>query len=245
MKLKISILILVVFGINGCQTEKSTYIYESENLKIKQLSDNTFIHISYLNTEDFGNVACNGMIVTHSNEALIFDTPVNDSDSAELIDWIIKTLNCKPKGIVVSHFHTDCLGGLNEFHKRHIPSYACTKTIELAKSADKPLPQNGFNTILEINAGNIKVINEYLGAGHTVDNIVSYIPSEKILFGGCLIKSTGAGKGNLEDASVADWSQTVMKVKMNYGEAKTIIPGHGKTAGPELLDYTIDLFKED
>jgi len=244
MKPKIYIVILILLEVTGCNAQKSSYIYESENLKIEQLATNTYMHVSYLETKDFGNVACNGMIVADDNEALIFDTPVNDSDSAELIVWIINTLKCNPKGVVVTHFHSDCLGGLNEFHKRDIPSYACTKTIDLAKSTDKILPLNGFNDSLELNVGNLKVLNAYLGKGHTADNIVAYFPSEKVLFGGCLIKSEGAGKGNLEDASPADWSDTVRKVKMRFADAEIIIPGHGKSAGPELLDYTIDLFSE-
>jgi metallo-beta-lactamase class B len=57
-----------------------------------------------------------------------------------------------------------------------------------------------------------------------------------------LIKAVGAGKGNLEDANVAVWSETVGKLKRTYPEAKIVIPGHGKTGGTELFDYTIKLF---
>jgi len=68
MKLKIYVLILILLAISGCKGQKSIFIYESENLKIKQLSDNTFIHISYLKTEDFGNVACNGNKEQHESK---------------------------------------------------------------------------------------------------------------------------------------------------------------------------------
>jgi metallo-beta-lactamase class B len=185
------------------------------------------------------------MIVIDESEALIFDTPTNDSDSKELIDWIEENLKCKVIGVVVTHFHNDCLGGLNEFHERQIPSYASFKTIELAKQDSVQIPQNGFINYLEIGVGDKKVINKFFGEGHTIDNIVSYFPEENVLFGGCLIKALGASKGYLGDANVNEWSNTVQAVKSKYGKVKVIIPGHGIPGNSDLLDYTIELFKID
>ena len=64
-----------------------------------------------------------------------------------------------------------------------------------------------------------------------------------MLFGGCLIKELGAGKGNLEDANVAAWPQTVATLQQAYPATRVLIPGHGKAGGLELSDYTIQLFK--
>ncbi|MGB0850013.1 MAG: subclass B1 metallo-beta-lactamase, partial [Bacteroidia bacterium] len=214
------------------------------SLRIEQLSESTFRHVSYLQTNDFGKVACNGMVVIDSNEALVFDTPVNDEDSKELIDWIKNTLNSELVGVIITHFHNDCLGGLSEFHNRNIPSYATYSTIELATSDSSEIPKNGFENYQEIQVGRKKVINEYFGEGHTKDNIISYVPDEKVLFGGCLIKTLNASKGYLGDANTQEWSKTVKAVKSKYGAAEIIIPGHGKPGGIELLDYTIKLFED-
>lgn len=245
LKLQLYLVILVLLEGMGCKSQEALSTYKSETLQIKQLSENTFLHISYLNTESFGRVACNGMIVIDGGEAVIFDTPANDADSKELLTWIEGTLKCIPKGVVVSHFHTDCLGGLGEFHRRQIPSYANYRTIELAKLNDRILPLHGFSNYLELAVGSTKVESEFLGEGHTKDNIISYFPNEKVLFGGCLIKEAGAGKGNLEDANVGSWSATVEKVKAKYGDAKVIIPGHGNVGGQDLLHYTIQLFNNE
>jgi metallo-beta-lactamase class B len=64
------------------------------------------------------------------------------------------------------------------------------------------------------------------------------------LFGGCLIKSVGAGKGNLADAHVEAWPASVEKVKSAYPNAKVVVPGHGKHSDRQLLEYTIQLFKQ-
>lgn len=245
---KLILLLFFILTLAACKSsvkQESNNIYESEDLLIRKLSDKVYLHISYLKTQSFGKVSCNGMIVVDENEAIIFDTPTDDKASHELIEWINNTLESKTVGIVATHFHEDCLGGLNEFHKNNIPSYANKSTIEFARSKGSAVPQNGFNDSLVLAVGNKKVYLEYFGEGHTKDNIIGYFPNEKIMFGGCLIKEIGAGKGNLEDANPEDWANTVRQIKNKYPDAETIIPGHGELGGQELLDFTINLFETD
>jgi metallo-beta-lactamase class B len=224
---------------------KSLEVYHSENLIIIQISENSFLHTSFKQTNDFGNVPCNGMIVRNSNEVVVFDTPTNDKSAEELIKFIKEKLHCKINAIVPTHFHDDCLGGLASFHSNKIPSFANTTTIELAKANKMVVPQNGFNNSLKISVGKTYTIVKYFGQGHTKDNVVGYFPNENILFGGCLIKEIEATKGYLGDANVFEWSNTVEKVKQQYPNVKIVIPGHGEIGGKDLLDYTIHLFKSN
>ncbi len=243
MNLRTHIAVSLLFGLLGCKAQKESFMYANDRLKVERLTNSTFRHISYITTQDFGKVACNGMMVVNSGKALIFDTPTNDQDSHELIDWVEKNLNAKVIGIVVTHFHDDCLGGLKAFHDRQIPSYASFKTIELARKDSAAVPQNGFDSYLEIPIGDKKVVNEFFGEGHTKDNIVSYFAHEKVLFGGCLIKSLGASKGYLGDATTNEWSKTVLAIKDKYPYIKVVVPGHGNPGGSDLLTYTAELFK--
>ena len=105
------------------------------------------------------------------------------------------------------------------------------------------LPQHDFKNNIEIEVGSASVLIKHFGAGHTEDNVVGYVPMEKALFGGCLLKSVKASKGNLEDANVSEWASTVRKIKQEFPELNIVIPGHGKSGGMELLDYTIQLFE--
>lgn len=233
-------MVLMAFVLGGCVSSKLPKTgYESDNLKIEWINNNIARHISYLKTEDYGRVACNGMVYFNNDEAIIFDTPTDNDSSAELIEWVGKE---KIKAVIITHFHEDCLGGLQQFHGNDIQSYASNLTIALAKTNNDVLPQIGFEKRLEITLGNQSAVAEYFGQGHTHDNIVGHIPSQKTLFGGCLIKSLKAGKGNLADANTIDWPKTVEKIKRTYPELEIVVPGHGKPGGPELLDYTIALF---
>lgn len=221
---------------------KPKEIYKTNSLIVIQVAENSFKHTSFLQTNDFGNVPCNGLIVRNNNEVIIFDTPTNDSNSEELIKWITGSLHCKINAIIPTHFHDDCLGGLKAFHKNNIPSYAFLKTIELAKKNSYTVPQNSFSNSLILKAGDKTVTARFLGEGHTIDNVVGYFAGDNILFGGCLLKELGASKGYLGDANVKDWSATVERVKKEYPEAKIIVPGHGEHGNQKLLDYTITLF---
>lgn len=219
-------------------------IYKTAQLEIKQTSVHTYQHISYLSTHDFGRVACNGMVVVSNNEAVVFDTPANDSASTELIQFVTKNLNAKIQAVVSMHFHQDCVGGLSEFKNAGIPIYASEKTIGfLKKNGNKFWNQiKGFNDSIAFGLGSSKVFVQFVGEGHTKDNVVAYFPTDSVLFGGCLVKELAATKGNLEDANVNAWSASVAHLKTKYPNAKVVIPGHGKVGGSDLLDYTIALF---
>ena len=222
---------------------KPRVLYKTKNLIVTQINENSFQHTSFKQTNDFGYVPCNGLIVRNSNEVIVFDTPTNDNSSEELINWLKKTLRCKINAIIPTHFHDDCLGGLKVFHFHEIPSYANFKTIELAKENNLVASKNSFTDSLILKVGNERIIAKFFGEGHTKDNIVGYFPSENVMFGGCLIKEINANKGYLGDANVADWSSTVEKVRQGYPNVKIVVPGHGKSGSIKLLDYTIDLFK--
>lgn len=223
----------------------SLIIYQTENLIIKKLSTHIYEHISYLNTEDYGKVGCNGMLVVNENKGIVFDTPTDKESSLELINFITNNLNSEIIAIIPTHFHTDCVGGIEEFEKRNIQTYATSKTVELLKNNgqnfSKPIKE--FDTSQTLNIGNKKVYAEYFGEGHTQDNIIGYFPEDNAIFGGCLIKKVGASKGYLGDADTNKWSETVRKIKSTYPTAKIVIPGHGKSGGTELFDYTIELFE--
>lgn len=217
-------------------------LLQGAELEIWQVAPHVYRHVSFLQTNDFGKVACNGLLVVDGTEALVFDTPTNNAASEQLLAWISGTLHCKVKAVVPTHFHNDCLGGLAAFHAQGIASYANEKTILLAKAQGEEVPQKAFEQVLELPVGQQKVWVRFLGEGHTRDNVVAYFPSEEVLFGGCLIKELQASKGFLGDANVLAWPQTVSKVKSTFPKLQVVVPGHGKPGGIALLDYTMQLF---
>ncbi|MBU4404663.1 MAG: hypothetical protein L6428_10360 [Candidatus Aminicenantes bacterium] len=84
------------------------------------------------------------------------------------------------------------------------------------------------------------------GPGHTVDNIVTWIAAEKVLFGGCLVKAgTAKTLGFTAEADLAAWPATLARLKARFPEASLLVPGHGDPGGWELVENTLKLIKEN
>ena len=217
-------------------------VFKQGNLVITQIAPHSYVHTSYKQTHDFGYVPCNGMVVAHSGQALVLDTPTTDSVASLLIGWVKDSLRCTLTAVVPTHFHDDCLGGLKAFHDSGIPSFASTLTSTLAQANKYQVPQNSFNNQQILPLGNQQVTLQYFGPGHTPDNVVAYFEPDSILFGGCLIKELQASKGYLGDAVVEQWPATIQKIITAYPGLKRVVPGHGQWGDTSLLHYTRRLF---
>ena len=104
MKIFIASLFIFIMSITSYESAaqhpvafKPKEVYKSADLIIFQIAENSFQHISFLQTNDFGNVPCNGLVVRNNNEAIIFDTPTNDKSAEELIKWVKEHPFVKPK----------------------------------------------------------------------------------------------------------------------------------------------------
>lgn len=180
------------------------------------------------------------MVYIRNGEALIVSTPDSDDETQHLIDWV--SAKAQVVGYVIDRWHPDAMEGLDVVHANGIASYSSERTRRVAQEKGLPVPTIGFSEQLEIDVGDQRVICHFLGEAHTADGIVVWIPHEKILFGGNGIRSNNSWLGNIADAHLNDWSTTAQRVKDQYGHARFVIPGHGKHGGPELIDYTIDLY---
>ena len=209
-------------------------IQVSDKLILTKLTDKTYIHTCQNN---------NGLVFINGDKALIVSTPDSDLETQNLIDWVVEKQKARIVGYVIDRWHSDAMEGLDIVHKNEIKSYSFELTRQIANEKGLPIPQIGFDPKKEILVGNEKIICHYLGEAHTKDGIVVWIPSEQILFGGNEIRSYNGWVGNIGDASLEEWSETAKRVKNEYGSAKTVIPGHGKHGGIELIDYTINLYR--
>lgn len=226
----------------GC-TASQPQDYASDILNIAEIADGTYVHTSYLETADWGRVGCNGLVYINNGFAVVYDAPTHQAEAEELIHWIKTEHKAEIKAVIATHFHIDCVGGLKAFHEQNIPSFANHLTLELVEEQYES-PETGFSPKQVLNIGGTNVINQYLGAAHTNDNIFGYIPEVRIVFGGCALKAMNAPKGNLNDANVEEWPNTMERLKATFPDATLFVPGHGQPGGIELVDYTIQLFKE-
>jgi len=218
----------------------------SADLELVQLSPNAWLHVSQSEISGFGRVSSNGLIFRNGNQAFLFDTPVTEEQTKQLVSVIEDSLKLKVVGFAPNHWHGDCMGGLGWLQKKGIASYAGQKTIDLAKENKLPVPEHGFQDSLRLHLGNKMIDCYYFGAAHTTDNIVVWIQSEQTLFAGCMAKSMSSQNlGNTADGDLKAYPETIRKVIAKFPDAKIVIPGHGPWGGTELLKHTLQLAEQN
>jgi len=234
--------LILLLSFNAFSQSVHQRIQVSDDIELIRLSDNAYIHVSVSEIPGYGKVSSNGLIFIDEGNAFLFDTPVNDSLTRVLVTWLNKKMGVKITGFVPNHWHSDCIGGLGYLQSQGIKSYANQITIDLARMNHLPVPDSGFRDSLNLSLGDRQISCYYFGAAHSKDNIVVWIPSEQILFAGCMVKSMESDNpGNMAEADLEAYPQTLDKISARFPMAKYVIPGHGQFGGMELIRHTKEL----
>lgn len=237
--------IILIFITNNLSLSQNNRIVIAGDLELQPITSNCYRHISYNEMDAYGRVPANGLVYVVQRQALVIDTPWNDDQTKRLFQWLTDSIKVTIKGVIPTHWHVDCMGGLKAVHEMGIPTYAHNLTLKITAEKELPVPKIGFQDSLEIPIGDKTVKCRFLGGGHTVDNFVIWIPEEKILFGGCMIKSLNArNPGFTGDGDLAAYPVTLKKVLNTFPEAKIVIPGHGRPGSLDLVKHTLDLLTD-
>lgn len=214
----------------------------TSDIELIKLSESAYVHVSYSDFPGYGRTPSNGLIFIDRGEALLLDTPATDLLTKDLVSWLKDSLGLKIVAFVPNHWHSDCMGGLGYLQHQKIESYANQMTIDIARTKNLPLPAHGFKDSLQLRIGNKLIECYYLGAAHSTDNIVAWIPSDQILFAGCMVKSLNSKDlGNTVDGDLIAYPKTIEKLSGKFPNAKIVIPGHGPFGGIDLITHTREL----
>ncbi|MBI3481942.1 MAG: MBL fold metallo-hydrolase [Bacteroidetes bacterium] len=146
---------------------------------------------------------------------------------------------------IATHFHEDRTGGLEYYKSKGIRTYTTKKTDELSRKGGKKRAEFLIDKDTLFAIGQYSFQTYFPGHGHAPDNIVIWFEKEKVLYGGCLIKSTAdSSLGNLSDASVPDYAATLNNVQKKCREPKYIIPGHNDWASVKSLEHTLKMAQQ-
>ncbi len=236
------LLILIAVLIPVSTIAQESVIKISEDLEIMKISENTYLHISYFDLENTDHFPANGMIYVNNDRCILIDTPWTNKETEDLISWLKYEKKLQIDALIVTHWHQDCMGGLEAIRKAKIRSYANKKTIEIAREKNMLVPDKGFSDSLTLNLGDKKVLCRFPGGGHSVDNIVIWIPDEKILYAGCIVKPLNwKSLGFLGDADINSWPGSLKTILIEFPDSEIVIPGHGKPDGLNMIHHTLDL----
>jgi len=196
------------------------------SIRIERIAPSVYVHTSYksLGGQPFPS---NGLLVETRKGVVLIDTPWDTVQTLQLLDWVSTNLKKPVVLAIATHFHDDRLAGTEILRQRGTKVICTALTAKLAKAEGNPVPDAVLPNDSTITLGGMRIDTFFPGAGHAPDNIVVWLPKQKILFGGCLVKSVEAATiGNIADANLSQWPLAIQRIHERYPTIKTIIPGH-------------------
>lgn len=214
-------------------------------IEITQMQEGVYLYQSFATYQ--GNlVSANGLVLVSEDEVALIDTPWDQSQTRQLLNWVEEEIDKPIAFAVITHAHKDRIGGINVLKAKNIPTISGHQTAEEAIENDYNPPGITFHSDTLLAYGKASIEMFYPGPGHTIDNTVVYLNDRDLLYGGCFIKSAQAHSlGNLADAHLSDWPKSLHKVEKRYPKRKMVIPGHGKWTSGAIENTLSLLAKED
>jgi metallo-beta-lactamase class B len=234
--LKIFSSIFFIVGLGSIQSTGN-----SKGLVITSLTENMYVFTTY---KDYQGTPypSNGFYVVTEQGVLMIDTPWDTAQFQPLLDSIKTRHNKEVRMVISTHFHDDRTAGLNYYRSKGILTYTTVKTDSISKEVGAPRAEFLIKGDTLMKIGNLNFEIYYPGEGHAPDNIVVWFPSQKVLYGGCFIKSTETNSiGNLSHANVLQWPESLKKTMKRFKEPKFIIPGHEGWNGGNALEHTFKI----
>lgn len=210
-------------------------------LKIDHLAGNVYTYVNYGSFE--GQLyPTNAMYLVTSEGVVLFDTPWDSAYFQPLLDSIWKRHHQKVIMCFSTHFHTDRTAGLAYFASKSIETFTTRQTDSLCAKNGENRAKNLIPRDTLFHIGGTSFQLWYPGPGHTDDNIVIWFPKEKILYGGCFLKSTEAKDlGNLADANVFAWRNALKRLKVKFPHPNFVIVGHDSWKNQNSIKHTLKL----
>ena len=116
----IAVILFLIPRFSRAENEK---LVLSEDLHLLRLSEQVWMHTSFIDYPGYGRISANGLVVVDGTAAALIDTPWTDEQTGRLFDGVQERLNATIEHVIVGHSHDDCMGGLAEAHRRNARSY--------------------------------------------------------------------------------------------------------------------------
>ncbi|HTM97374.1 MAG TPA: BlaB/IND/MUS family subclass B1 metallo-beta-lactamase [Pedobacter sp.] len=222
-----------------------SFSVDAQKLEIVPINKKLYVYTTY-HVYEGKAVSANSMYLITKKGAILFDTPWDQTQNQPLLDSIEKKHHQKVIKVFTTHSHEDRAGGFAFFNAKGIATYASKQTNEILRAANKPTASNTFEKGALFQIGDEMFQMDYVGAGHTKDNLVVWFPQYKVLDGGCLVKSAEAENlGFVGEADLTAWPKTMMAIKNKYKKINLVIAGHDNWKTQGAVDKTLELLKRN
>jgi metallo-beta-lactamase class B len=218
-----------------------THAQSQAALKITKLTGDFYVFTTY---SDYKGTLypANGLYLVTNAGVVMIDSPWDTTQYQPLLDSIQARHNKKLVLCIATHFHEDRTGGLEYYAQKGAKTFTTKKTDELSKSRGMKRAEYLLENDSVFQVGQYRFQTFYPGHGHAPDNIVVWFKKEKILYGGCLIKSVeDETLGNLGDANTKTYAGTVRNVMKKFRKPNYVIPGHNDWSDTKSVEHTLQM----
>lgn len=214
---------------------------------IREVRPGVWVHTSYYTYPGGTRFPANGLIVREGNGLLLVDTAWGETLTRALLNRIEAEIHLPVRRAVVSHAHGDRIAGADVLEARGIEVYALRLTQQRAVGEGMAVPDHALAGLdrpgTSVQFGSVELF--YPGPGHAPDNLMVWVPYQRVLFGGCAVRVAASDSlGSIVDADMTAWSEAIRQARARYAKAKIVVPGHGEAGGAELLDHTLALLEQ-
>jgi len=254
MKAILPVLFITLSGLTACNSniakpainiaDTKTEIQKMFPVTLSKIAEGVWVHTSNYRVPGRQPISSNGLIVADGESLIMVDTAWGEMATQSLLDTIKEEIGKPVTKVVITHHHPDRLAGVDVMEAHDAEVFTHPLTPIKALESGFPVPNTSVAALKEPKSrskvGSVEV--SYPGAAHAEENLVVYVPSQKILYGGCAIKGAESNSmGNLSDADLKSWPATLNWVKATYPETQTVVPGHGKGSDMRLIDKTLSM----
>ena len=211
-------------------------------VRLREVRDGVWVHTATREIPGGHVFPSNGLVVRDGDGLLLVDTAWGAENTTALLEAIEAEIGRPVRRAVSTHFHDDRVGGADVLRAAGVETFATPLTRRLAAAEENDVPARALGGLAApgdaVRFGPVEVL--YPGPGHAPDNLVVYVPGARVLFGGCAVhEASRTTAGNVADAALGEWPESIRRVQARYPDAEVVVPGHGVPGGPGLLDHTI------
>ncbi len=223
-----------------------TDLQKAYPITLSKIADNVWVHTSTYTIPGQSPIPVNGLIIVDGEEVVLADAAWGELATLSLLESVEAEIGKPVTKLITTHHHADRVMGVDAAEWKGVEVFTHPDTPALAAQSGWPVPNTSVSALKQpgsrIKVGNLEVA--YPGPGHAPDNLIVYIPSANILYTGCAVRGAESKSlGNISDADLETWAESLAWVKATYPDARLVVPGHGKGADLSLIDHTASLLK--
>jgi len=215
---------------------------------LSKLADGVWVHTTNYKLPGQSPVPVNGLVVKDGSDVVLVDGAWGELATLSLLEKVKTEIGTAATKMIVTDHYADRTSGVDAAEWQGVQILTHPNTPLLAAKAGFPAPNTSVAALKapksRTKIGNIEIA--YPGPGYTSDNLIVYVPSAAVLFGGNAVRGAGAKTlGNTANADLDQWADSLAWVKATYPKTKTVVPGKGNGASLTLIDGTIALIKAE